>query len=374
MKNLTILGSTGSIGQQTLQVVHANADKLKVFAITGNNNIDLLKEQIAEFKPQYAAVLKENHDLLEFAKSYGTKVLFGTNGLCEIATHSDSELILSAIVGIAGLVPTYEAIKQGKTVALANKETLVTAGDIIMPLAIKTGASIITVDSEHSAVMACLNNKPIKKIHLTASGGAFFGKKRIELENATAMDALKHPNWSMGAKITIDSATLANKALEVMEAHHLFGVDYDKISVVVQRESIIHSMVEYIDNSVLAQLAMPDMRLPIQTALFYPDIYPCEIAPMDFTKLKNLTFDTPDTETFRMLPLGIEAGRKKNGYPIVYNAANEIAVSRFINGDIKFLEIEKTVENALSKYKPRQVETIEEVIEIDKEIRCNITT
>jgi len=373
MKNIAILGSTGSVGRQALDILRENRDLCRVFAITGNNNIVLLKEQIAEFCPRYAAAPLKNADLAEFAVQYNTEVLFGEQGLCDIASLHEVDTVLSAIVGIAGLAPTYAAVKSRKTVALANKETLVAAGDIIMTQARKSGAKIIAVDSEHSAVAACLcDNKPIKKIHLTASGGTFYGKTRAELEHVTAKDALSHPNWSMGAKITADSATLANKALEVIEAHYLFDMDYDKINVVIHLESIIHSMVEYIDNSIIAQLAVPDMRLPISAALFSPETHADVIPPLDFAKLKSLTFDAPNIDTFRMLPMGIEAGRKGMGYPIVYNAANEVAVGKFLRGEIGFLQIEEIVQNALDDYVPREVKTIEDVFEIDTKIRRRI--
>lgn len=352
MKNISILGSTGSIGSQTLDVVRNNSD-INVVAITAGHNIKLLAEQIREFRPAFVAVAEEKDiaELRLLVPDAEYESGYGMEGLVAAATRADADIVVTAIVGMIGIVPTIEAIKTGHDIALANKETLVTAGHIIMPLAKENNVRILPVDSEHSAIFQSLNGenpKTIEKILITASGGPFRGRTREQMKNAGVSDALKHPNWSMGRKITIDSATMVNKGLEVMEAKWLFSVDFDDIQVVVQPQSIIHSMVQYVDGSIIAQLGCPDMRLPIQYALYYPDRRPMNGERLDFAKLAGITFEAPDTENFRGLKLAYDAGRKGGNMPTVFNAANEYAVSCFLNGKCSFLEITDMIERAMS--------------------------
>ncbi|MGN0379340.1 MAG: 1-deoxy-D-xylulose-5-phosphate reductoisomerase [Butyrivibrio sp.] len=352
MKNISILGSTGSIGTQTLDVVRNNSD-INVVAITAGHNIKLLAEQIREFRPAFVAVAEEKDiaELRLLVPDAEYEAGYGMEGLVAAATRADADIVVTAIVGMIGIVPTIEAIKTGHDIALANKETLVTAGHIIMPLAKENNVRILPVDSEHSAIFQSLNGenpKTIEKILITASGGPFRGRTREQMKNAGVSDALKHPNWSMGRKITIDSATMVNKGLEVMEAKWLFSVDFDDIQVVVQPQSIIHSMVQYVDGSIIAQLGCPDMRLPIQYALYYPDRRPMNGERLDFAKLAGITFEAPDTENFRGLKLAYDAGRKGGNMPTVFNAANEYAVSCFLNGKCSFLEITDMIERAMS--------------------------
>ena len=352
MKNISILGSTGSIGSQTLDVVRNNSD-INVVAITAGHNIKLLAEQIREFRPAFVAVAEEKDiaELRLLVPDAEYEAGYGMEGLLAAATRADADIVVTAIVGMIGIVPTIEAIKTGHDIALANKETLVTAGHIIMPLAKENNVRILPVDSEHSAIFQSLNGenpKTIEKILITASGGPFRGRTREQMKNAGVSDALKHPNWSMGRKITIDSATMVNKGLEVMEAKWLFSVDFDDIQVVVQPQSIIHSMVQYVDGSIIAQLGCPDMRLPIQYALYYPDRRPMNGERLDFAKLAGITFEAPDTENFRGLKLAYDAGRKGGNMPTVFNAANEYAVSCFLNGKCSFLEITDMIERAMS--------------------------
>ena len=352
MKNISILGSTGSIGSQTLDVVRNNSD-INVVAITAGHNIKLLAEQIREFRPAFVAVAEEKDiaELRLLVPGAEYEAGYGMEGLVAAATRADADIVVTAIVGMIGIVPTIEAIKTGHDIALANKETLVTAGHIIMPLAKENNVRILPVDSEHSAIFQSLNGenpKTIEKILITASGGPFRGRTREQMKNAGVSDALKHPNWSMGRKITIDSATMVNKGLEVMEAKWLFSVDFDDIQVVVQPQSIIHSMVQYVDGSIIAQLGCPDMRLPIQYALYYPDRRPMNGERLDFAKLAGITFEAPDTENFRGLKLAYDAGRKGGNMPTVFNAANEYAVSCFLNGKCSFLEITDMIERAMS--------------------------
>ena len=326
MKKIAILGSTGSIGTQTLEIVRTNGD-LEVTALAAGNNIDLLEKQIREFKPKLAAVWKEEraNELKDKINDLDVKVVSGMDGLLEVARQPESEILVTAIVGMIGILPTIEAINAGKDIALANKETLVTAGHIIMPLAKEKGVSILPVDSEHSAIFQSLQGgqqKALHKILLTASGGPFRGKKLEDLENIQVEDALKHPNWAMGRKITIDSSTMVNKGLEVIEAKWLFGVDVDQIQVVVQPQSIIHSMVEYEDGAVIAQLGTPDMKLPIQYALYYPERRYLPGDRLDFSTLQQITFEQPDLETFYGLKLAFEAGRTGGSLPTVLNAEN----------------------------------------------------
>ena len=348
MKKIAILGSTGSIGTQTLEIVRTNGD-LEVTALAAGNNIDLLEKQIREFKPKLAAVWKEEraNELKDKINDLDVKVVSGMDGLLEVARQPESEILVTAIVGMIGILPTIEAINAGKDIALANKETLVTAGHIIMPLAKEKGVSILPVDSEHSAIFQSLQGgqqKALHKILLTASGGPFRGKKLEDLENIQVEDALKHPNWAMGRKITIDSSTMVNKGLEVIEAKWLFGVDVDQIQVVVQPQSIIHSMVEYEDGAVIAQLGTPDMKLPIQYALYYPERRNLSGRRLDLFEIADLTFEKPDTDTFRGLALAYQAMEKGGNIPTVYNAANEKAVSLFLDRKISYPEITELIE------------------------------
>ena len=373
---LSILGSTGSIGTQALEVVRdlKGIFDIDVIAVSGNSNIDLLESQIREFNPKYAAVSDEQAaKRLEIAVAdTGCKVLSGRDGLCYIAAQTDADMVLSSIVGFAGLVPTMNAIAAGKDIALANKETLVTAGSLFMDAIKKSGVRLLPVDSEHCAIFQSLKpgrHSEVRKILLTASGGPFFGKERKELKNVRKEQALKHPNWSMGAKITIDSATLMNKGLEVLEAHWLFNVDIDNIKVVVQRESIIHSMVEFNDKSVIAQMSVPSMKHPIQYAFTYPNRLSSPDKEVDFAKLAKLTFAEPDEKTFRCLALAKTAGREGGIMPTVMNAANEAAVSRFLNDEIGFLDIADIVERALSDFDNIKNPSLDDIIAADAEVR-----
>ncbi|MEE1250395.1 MAG: 1-deoxy-D-xylulose-5-phosphate reductoisomerase [Lachnospiraceae bacterium] len=372
MRNIAILGSTGSIGTQTLDVVREHGD-LSVVALAAGNNIKLLEEQIREFHPKMVAVWDEKKAavLRDSVKDCAVTVVCGMEGLLEVATIPDSEILVTAIVGMLGIRPTIAAIKSGKNIALANKETLVTAGHIIMPLAKEYGVSILPVDSEHSAIFQSLNgehNNKIERILLTASGGPFRGKTRKELKQVTLEDALKHPNWSMGRKITIDSATLVNKGLEVMEAKWLFDVGLEQIVVVVQPQSVIHSMVEYEDGAVIAQLGTPDMRLPIQYALYYPNRRTLSGDRLDFYKLKEITFEKPDTETFRGLALAFDAMKKGGNVPTIFNAANEKAVAKFLNREIRFLEIPEIIESCMNQCSYVKNPSVEEILETEKEV------
>ena len=378
---LSILGSTGSIGTQALEVVRDLKGgeceiglESTVIAVSGNSNIDLLESQIREFNPKYAAVSDEQAaKRLEIAVAdTGCKVLSGRDGLCYIAAQTDADMVLSSIVGFAGLVPTMNAIAAGKDIALANKETLVTAGSLFMDAIKKSGVRLLPVDSEHCAIFQSLKSgrhSEVRKILLTASGGPFFGKERKELKNVRKEQALKHPNWSMGAKITIDSATLMNKGLEVLEAHWLFNVDIDNIKVVVQRESIIHSMVEFNDKSVIAQMSVPSMKHPIQYAFTYPNRLSSPDKEVDFAKLAKLTFAEPDEKTFRCLALAKTAGREGGIMPTVMNAANEAAVSRFLNDEIGFLDIADIVERAMSDFDNIKNPSLDDIIAADAEVR-----
>ena len=373
---LSILGSTGSIGTQALEVVRdlKGIFDIDVIAVSGNSNIDLLESQIREFNPKYAAVSDEQAaKRLEIAVAdTGCKVLSGRDRLCYIAAQTDADMVLSSIVGFAGLVPTMNAIAAGKDIALANKETLVTAGSLFMDAIKKSGVRLLPVDSEHCAIFQSLKSgrhREVRKILLTASGGPFFGKERKELKNVRKEQALKHPNWSMGAKITIDSATLMNKGLEVLEAHWLFNVDIDNIKVVVQRESIIHSMVEFNDKSVIAQMSVPSMKHPIQYAFTYPNRLSSPDKEVDFAKLAKLTFAEPDEKTFRCLALAKTAGREGGIMPTVMNAANEAAVSRFLNDEIGFLDIADIVERAMSDFDNIKNPSLDDIIAADAEVR-----
>lgn len=366
MKTIAVLGSTGSIGTQTLEVVRENND-LQVAALAAGSNIVLLEKQIREFKPKAAAVWDEKSasELRESVKDLDVKVVSGMEGLIEISTLPEVEILVTAIVGMIGILPTIEAIKAKKDIALANKETLVTAGHIIMPLAAECGVRILPVDSEHSAIFQSLNGenpKRIGKILLTASGGPFRGKTKSFLEKVRLEDALKHPNWAMGQKITIDSATLVNKGLEVMEAKWLFGVDLDKIQVVIQPQSIIHSMVEYVDGAIMAELGTPDMKLPIQYALYYPDRKYLGGERLDFWKLSQITFEKPDMDTFLGLPLAFQASKAGGSMPTVFNAANERAVSKFLHKEIRFMDIYDIIMYCMEEHKTIQNPTVEEIL------------
>lgn len=367
MKKIAVLGSTGSIGTQTLEVVRANSKDLCVSALAAGNNIELLEKQIREFRPETAAVWSEEKawKLRNNVADLDVKIVSGMDGLLEISALSSAEILVTAIVGMIGILPTIEAIRAGKDIALANKETLVTAGHIIMPLAKENGVRILPVDSEHSAIFQSLNGenpKQIDKILLTASGGPFRGRNRAFLEHVRLEDALKHPNWSMGQKITIDSATLVNKGLEVMEAKWLFDVDLERIQVVVQPQSIIHSMVQYTDGAVIAQLGTPDMKLPIQYALFYPDRKYLAGDRLDFWSLSRITFEKPDMETFEGLALAFEAARQGGSMPTVFNAANERAVSKFLHRQIRFLDIYEIIRASMEAQKAIAEPTVEEIL------------
>lgn len=369
MKKIGILGSTGSIGTQTLDIVRSNSD-LRVMALAAGSNVSLMEKQIREFKPSYAVMWKEEaaKDLRSRVSDLPVKILSGMEGLLTISVLEEMEVLVTAIVGMIGIRPTIAAIEAGKTIALANKETLVTAGHIIMPLAAEKKVSILPVDSEHSAIFQSMNGenrKRISKILLTASGGPFRGKKREELLTITAEDALKHPNWSMGKKITVDSSTLVNKGLEVIEAKWLFGVEPEHIEVIVQPQSIIHSMVEYEDGAVMAQLGMPDMKLPIQYALFYPDRRPMDGKRIDFYELASITFEKPDTDTFKGLSMAYDAIAVGGSMPTVFNAANEKAVSLFLNNKIRFLEIYDFIQGAMENHKVIANPSVDQILEAE---------
>ena len=372
MKKIAVLGSTGSIGTQTLDIVSKNRD-LQVVGLAAGSNITLLEEQIRTFHPLLAAVGDEEKakELRERVRDTGCRVAGGMEGLLELAAMEESEILVTAIVGMIGIRPTIEGIKAGKDIALANKETLVTAGHIIMPLAKEYGVRILPVDSEHSAIFQSLNGedaRTISKLLITASGGPFRGRKTGELADIRVEDALKHPNWAMGQKITIDSATLVNKGLEVMEAKWLFGVDLDRIQVVVQPQSVIHSMVEFIDGSIIAQLGTPDMRLPIQYALYGGERKFLDGARLDFAKLGSITFEDPDMETFRGLPLAMEASRRGGSMPTVFNAANEKAVALFLQRKIGFLDIYRIIEEAMKEHTVIPDPKVEEILQAEQEV------
>ena len=370
MKTIAVLGSTGSIGTQTLEVARANGD-LKIAALAAGRNVMLLEKQIREFSPRVVAVWEEEaaKELKTAVSDLDVKIVTGMDGLIEISTLPEVEVLVTAIVGMIGIRPTVEAIRAGKDIALANKETLVTAGHIIMPLAKEHNVRILPVDSEHSAIFQSLNgehHEQIDKLLITASGGPFRGKKRADLEKVKVEDALKHPNWAMGQKITIDSATLVNKGLEVMEAKWLFQVDLDQIEVVVQPQSVIHSMVQFVDGAVIAQLGTPDMKLPIQYALYYPDRRYLTGERLDFAKLGQITFEKPDMETFQGLPLALQASRTGGSMPTVFNAANERAVSKFLHREIGFTDIYQIIIESMEHHKVQQQPTVEDILDTEK--------
>lgn len=370
MKNIVVLGSTGSIGTQTLEVVRENED-LNVVALAVYSNIQLLEEQVREFRPDLVCVWDENKgkELKKKIKDMKVKVVTGMDGLIECAIYKTGDIVLTAIVGMIGIRPTIEAIKNKKDIALANKETLVTAGHIIMPLAKEMGVHILPVDSEHSAIFQSLNGEKhaqVDKILLTASGGPFRGKTKDELKNIKVEDALKHPNWSMGRKITIDSSTLVNKGLEVIEARWLFNVNWEQIQVVIQPQSVIHSMVQFVDGGIIAQLGTPDMKLPIQYALFYPDRRNLSGDRLDFYKLRQITFEEPDYKNFPGLRLAYEAGKAGGSMPTVLNAANERAVAKFLHKEINYLQITEIIEYALREHKNIPNPTVWEILDVEK--------
>lgn len=372
MKRIGILGSTGSIGTQALEVVRESKEE-KVVALAAAANIELLEKQIREFFPKIVCVFEEEKAKLlkENIKDLETKVVSGMEGLLEIAQLEEMDILVTALVGMIGIKPTIKAIEAGKDIALANKETLVTAGHLIMPLAKEKGVKILPVDSEHSAIFQSLqgaSEREIERILLTASGGPFRGKTRKEMEAVTLEDALKHPNWAMGRKITIDSATMVNKGLEVMEAKWLFGVKSEQIEVVVQPQSIIHSMVEFVDGGIIAQLGTPDMKLPIQYALTYPKRRYLKGERLDFAALGKITFEAPDKENFLGLELAYQAMKKGGSMPTVFNAANEFAVKCFLEHKIKFLQIPEWIEMAMQKHRNIENPSIEEILDTEKEI------
>ena len=370
MKNIAILGSTGSIGTQTLDVVRKNND-LRVVAVSAGRSVEKLEEQIREFHPLLAAVWDEKaaEDLKIRIADTTTKIVSGMDGLLELASMPESDILVTAIVGMIGIRPTMEGIRAGKDIALANKETLVTAGHLIMPMAKEYGVSILPVDSEHSAIFQAIHGEEKKEIHkllITASGGPFRGRTTEELKKVTVSDTLKHPNWVMGQKITVDSATLVNKGLEVMEAKWLFDVDLDHIQVVVQPQSIIHSMVEFKDGAIMAQLGTPDMRLPIQYALYYPERRFLPGDRLDFAALSQITFEKPDMETFYGLKLAYEAGRTGGSLPTVLNAANERAVAMFLDRKIKYLQIPEIIQACMEAHKNIPSPTVEEILKTEQ--------
>ena len=371
MKNIAILGSTGSIGTQTLDVARKNED-LCVVAVSAGKSVEKLEEQIREFHPLLAAVWDEKaaRDLKTRIADTDTKVVSGMEGLLELASMPESDILVTAIVGMIGIRPTMEGIRAGKDIALANKETLVTAGHLIMPMAKEYGVSILPVDSEHSAIFQAIHgeeNEEIHKLLITASGGPVRGRTTEELRNVTVADTLKHPNWVMGRKITVDSATLVNKGLEVMEAKWLFDMDLDHIQVVVQPQSIIHSMVEFKDGAIMAQLGTPDMRLPIQYALYYPHRRYLDGDRLDFTKLREITFEVPDMDTFRGLPMAIQASREGGSMPTVFNAANELAVKKFLEEKIGFLDIYEIIAQSMERHKKIAHPDLDEILSVEQD-------
>ena len=371
MKNIAILGSTGSIGTQTLDVVRKNND-LRVVAVSAGRSVEKLEEQIREFHPLLAAGWDEiaAEDLKIRIADTTTKIVSGMDGLLELASMPESDILVTAIVGMIGIRPTMEGIRAGKDIALANKETLVTAGHLIMPMAKEYGVSILPVDSEHSAIFQAIHGEEKKEIHkllITASGGPFRGRTTEYLKNVTVADTLRHPNWVMGQKITVDSATLVNKGLEVMEAKWLFDMDLDHIQVVVQPQSIIHSMVEFKDGAIMAQLGTPDMRLPIQYALYYPHRRYLDGDRLDFTKLREITFEVPDMETFRGLPMAIQASGEGGSMPTVFNAANELAVKKFLEEKIGFLDIYEIIAQSMDRHKKIAHPDLDEILSVEQD-------
>lgn len=371
IKKISVLGSTGSIGTQTLEIARYNQD-IRITALAAGSNVELLEKQVREFRPKIACLWNEEAagELKRRIRDLDVKVVSGMEGLLEAACEPEAQIVVTAVVGMIGIRPTIAAMEAGKDIALANKETLVTAGHIIMPLAKRKGVKILPVDSEHSAIFQCLQGAGENRIHkilLTASGGPFRGRTREQLAGVQVEDALKHPNWSMGRKITIDSSTMVNKGLEVMEAHWLFDVDMDQVQVVIQPASVIHSMIEYEDGAVIAQLGTPDMKLPIQYALYYPERRFLAGDRLDFTKLKEITFDEPDMETFRGLKLAYEAGRAGGSLPTVFNAANEMAVSLFLEKKIPYLAITDLIQGAMEHHKRTEAPDVDQILAAEQE-------
>lgn len=372
MKNIAVLGSTGSIGTQTLEVVRNNND-FNIEVLAAGSSIEALERQIREFSPRLVCVFEESaaKELKDKVKDINVKIVWGMDGLIEAATFTEVDIVVTAMMGMIGIRPTIEAIKMGKDIALANKETLVTVGHIIMPLIKEYNVKLLPVDSEHSAIFQCLNGEKeeqIDKILLTASGGPFRGKNRQEMKDITVEQALKHPNWAMGRKITIDSATMVNKGLEVIEAKWLFGVEFDNIQVVVQPQSLIHSMIQFKDGAIMAQLGTPDMKLPIQYALTYPDRRHLPGERVDFNMLTQITFGTPDMENFGGLRLAYKAGKTGGTMPTVFNAADELAVKKFLNREIGFLDIEETIEYAMGAHKVINNPNLADILNTEKEV------
>jgi 1-deoxy-D-xylulose-5-phosphate reductoisomerase len=379
LKKISLMGATGSIGLQTIEVIRDNKEKFELTAISAGRNIIETKKIINEFKPEVVSVLfKEDAQSLKNEVPPGTNVLWGEEGLLEVACHRDADVLVNAVLGSVGLYPTLQAIEAGKTIAIANKETLVTAGHLVMEAAKQKGVTLLPVDSEHSAIFQCLqgeNPKDIESLIITASGGSFRDRSRAELEDVTVEDALNHPNWSMGAKITIDSATMMNKGLEVIEAHWLFGIPFEDIKVLLHRESIIHSMVEFHDSSVIAQLGTPDMKVPIQYALTYPDrLERHGGSRLNLAEIGKLHFEHMDMERFRCLKYAFDAGRIGGSMPAVLNAANEAAVARFLNGEITFLAIEALIEKAMEMHEVIKQPDLATIRTIDTETRRFINT
>lgn len=376
MRHLAILGSTGSIGTQTLEVVDNNED-MKVVSLAAGSNIDLVEQQIRKYHPEVVCIYQEDkaRELARRVTDETVSVLYGMDGLIACATAASADVVVAAVVGMIGIRPVIEAIRCGKDIAFANKETLVTAGHIIMPMIRKYQVLLTPVDSEHAAIFQCLNGEhhgEIAKILLTASGGPFRGRKKGELASVTVEDALRHPNWTMGRKITIDSSTMVNKGLEVMEARWLFDVDYDHIQVVIQPQSVIHSMVEFVDGAVMAQLGTPDMKLPIQYALTYPQRRNLPGERLDFSKLTDITFEKPDPDTFRGLSLAYQAGREGGSMPTVFNAANEKAVAMFLNREIEYLDIPRIIEEAMMDHRKIADPSLEEILAVEAEVYAKI--
>ena len=369
MKRITILGSTGSIGTQTLDVIANEPEQFQVEALAAGTNVELLAQQVNKFHPKIVSVsTKEAAQRLKQLVSTKVNIVYGDNGLLETAAGTEASIVVTALMGSRGLQPTLAAIEAGKQIGIANKETLVSAGHIVTAAARDKGVRLLPIDSEHSAIFQCLNGEShtsINKLILTASGGSFRDKTREQLQHVTVSEALQHPNWSMGAKITIDSATMANKGLEVIEAHWLFGMPYEKIEVLLHPESIIHSMVEFVDNSVLAQLGNPDMRVPIQYALTYPERLETPTLPLDLAKIGKLHFREMDYVRYPALRMAFDSGKAGGSYPTVFNAANEIAVARFLRGEITFLQIEDIIARTLDRHVGIVQPTLEQITEID---------
>ena len=374
MKNISILGSTGSIGKQTLDVIRAHKDRFRVVALSANSNIELLKKQIDEFNPLAVCIAnKDDAEKLELQKQ--TEIFSGIEGMKKIASLDEADTVVNSLVGSIGILPTIEAIRHNKDIAMANKETLVTSGSIVMREAKKYGVMLIPIDSEHSAILQCINgNKShdIRRIVITCSGGPFRNLSNDELQKVTVKDALTHPTWSMGAKITVDCATLMNKGFEVIEAHWLYGIPYESIEVVIHPESIIHSMVEFSDSSIIAQMSIPDMKLPIQYALSYPERIKNGFPSLDFTRLNAFTFAQPDTERFPCLEMAYEAGINGGTLPVVMNSANEVAVKYFLGNKIKFQEIPEIVKSAIENHTPIKNPDLDEILETDKKTKIDV--